>query len=222
MQSEFRAPADLAVTVGGLSPATVASGVVRVNRAVAVVFAVIGAATWYWPRFNGFLFQASDIRLGESRIVASIFLVGAAVLWFMRQPPNKPWRRVSRIGRPQSHSMLTHDCVLVRTRFDRFEADVASHYCLQLTTPFITGSHIVPQSPVVPSVRRCQANSEIDVTARMRPSIGAATKQPKLTDITVRRGPLDQAAHPLVAHVYGCFANAMGHGSDAFYRCISY
>ena len=57
------------------------------NRNVAVGFAVIGVLSYFWPGFNGVFFEPSDISLGESRIIAAIFLVGAAIVWFIREPP---------------------------------------------------------------------------------------------------------------------------------------
>jgi hypothetical protein len=59
------------------------------NRTVAAVFAVIGGIAWHWPGYNGFFFPPSDISIGDSRIMSAIFLVGAAIVWFVR-PPQKP------------------------------------------------------------------------------------------------------------------------------------
>jgi hypothetical protein len=57
------------------------------NRQIAIAFAVIGATSWYWPGFNGVFFSPTDISAGDGRIIAAIFLVGAAVVWFIRSPP---------------------------------------------------------------------------------------------------------------------------------------
>lgn len=54
------------------------------NRNVAIGFAVAGAVSCFWPGFNGKLFEPSSITVAESRIIAAIFRVGAAVAWFLR------------------------------------------------------------------------------------------------------------------------------------------
>ncbi len=50
---------------------------------VAIGFAVTGVCSWWWPSFNGFFFAPSDISAGDGRIVGTILIVGAAILWFM-------------------------------------------------------------------------------------------------------------------------------------------
>lgn len=48
------------------------------KNGVAVLFAGIGVASWIWPTFNGILFEPSQVSVGEGRIIAAIFIVGAA------------------------------------------------------------------------------------------------------------------------------------------------
>lgn len=57
------------------------------NRAVATGFAVAGILSWLWPGFDGFFSSTAEIGAGESRIIGSIFMVGAAVVWFIRPDP---------------------------------------------------------------------------------------------------------------------------------------
>jgi hypothetical protein len=59
---------------------------VKYNLGVAVFFLVMAVANWYWPRFNGVFFETSDVTDGEGRIIAAVFAVGAAILWFMNPP----------------------------------------------------------------------------------------------------------------------------------------
>jgi hypothetical protein len=54
---------------------------------VAIGFAVWGVGCWYWPGFNGIFFAADEVSLGDNRIIAAIFIVGAGILWFIRPPP---------------------------------------------------------------------------------------------------------------------------------------
>jgi hypothetical protein len=50
---------------------------------IVVGFALAGFMSRYIPGFNGFAFSPSPMSAGEGRIVAAIFLVGAAVIGFM-------------------------------------------------------------------------------------------------------------------------------------------
>jgi hypothetical protein len=58
------------------------------NRVISIGFIVAGIMSYFWPGFNGYFFPPSEISAGDGRIVASILLVGAAILWFIRTPPN--------------------------------------------------------------------------------------------------------------------------------------
>ena len=51
---------------------------------------VFALGTWYFPRWNGFLFEPStDITIGDGRIMATIFLVGGLLLWYLPQEVQK-------------------------------------------------------------------------------------------------------------------------------------
>jgi hypothetical protein len=52
---------------------------------VAVGLAALGLANWYLPGFNEFLFAPSSASAGDGQIVGAIFLVGAAIVWFLPQ-----------------------------------------------------------------------------------------------------------------------------------------
>ena len=54
------------------------------NRAIAIGFVGAGMISWFLPGFNGYLFEPSVISAGDGRIVGAIFLVGAAIVWFVR------------------------------------------------------------------------------------------------------------------------------------------
>jgi hypothetical protein len=58
------------------------------NRGVALVLAIVGIMSWFWPQWNGTLFPPSDVSAGEGHIIGAIFIVGAAVVWFIRAAPN--------------------------------------------------------------------------------------------------------------------------------------
>jgi len=74
---------------GASSPWQRAEGIAVLNRSIAIGFAVAGTVSYFWPGFNGMLFEPSNISVGESRIIAAIFLVGAAIVWFIREPPKE-------------------------------------------------------------------------------------------------------------------------------------
>jgi hypothetical protein len=57
------------------------------NKGVAVGLFVAACLNLYSPGFNGIFFDPVKISVGEGRIIAAIFIVGAAVVWFM--PPAK-------------------------------------------------------------------------------------------------------------------------------------
>ncbi|SDN27437.1 hypothetical protein SAMN05216196_1011 [Lutimaribacter pacificus] len=54
------------------------------NKAISGGFAVLGLMSWYDPGFNGFWLDPSDVSDGDGRIVAAVFLVGAAIVFFQR------------------------------------------------------------------------------------------------------------------------------------------
>lgn len=51
-------------------------------KAFAVLFGLLGMAEIFAPGWNGLLAQASQVTPGESRIIASVYFVGAGLLWF--------------------------------------------------------------------------------------------------------------------------------------------
>lgn len=55
----------------------------------AILLAALGATQWFFPQFNGIFFDPSNVSLGEGRIVASIFFVGALILWFWKTGSDK-------------------------------------------------------------------------------------------------------------------------------------
>jgi len=57
------------------------------RQPLAIGFAIAGTMSWFWPGFNGAFFNPVQISIGESRIIAAILVVGAAILWFM--PTNR-------------------------------------------------------------------------------------------------------------------------------------
>jgi hypothetical protein len=59
------------------------------NSSFAILFAIVVAGEWlFGPGFNGFMYEPDAISLGDSRIFSSIFLVGGAILQFIRPAPN--------------------------------------------------------------------------------------------------------------------------------------
>jgi hypothetical protein len=55
------------------------------NRVVSASLFLGGCLSWYSPGFSGALFEPVSMSAGEGRIVGAIFIVGAAVVWFMPQ-----------------------------------------------------------------------------------------------------------------------------------------
>jgi hypothetical protein len=58
------------------------------NRIVAIGLAVSGF--YYWPPLPAIerLFRLeAQIGFGDGRIIGAIFIVGAAIIWFIRPPP---------------------------------------------------------------------------------------------------------------------------------------
>ena len=53
------------------------------NRTVATFLAAAGFTSWIAPGFNGAFFDAVQVSDGEGRIVGAIFIVGAAIVWFL-------------------------------------------------------------------------------------------------------------------------------------------
>ena len=60
------------------------------TKALAIVFAVAGGVSWFWPgTISGLLFRTVTVSANEGRIIGVLFLVGAAILWFIRAPDEK-------------------------------------------------------------------------------------------------------------------------------------
>lgn len=57
------------------------------RKQIAICLAGAAAVCWFFPGYNGALFEPSNISVGDSRIIAAILAVGAAVLWAM---PDRP------------------------------------------------------------------------------------------------------------------------------------
>ena len=55
----------------------------------AIILAALGVSQWFFPQFNGMFFDSSNVSLGEGRIVASVFFVGALILWFWKADNGK-------------------------------------------------------------------------------------------------------------------------------------
>jgi hypothetical protein len=55
------------------------------NKSVSGILAVFGFMNWNFPGSNGFFFAADTMSVGDGRIVGAIFMVGAAIVWFL--PP---------------------------------------------------------------------------------------------------------------------------------------
>jgi hypothetical protein len=51
-------------------------------KSFAITLFFLAAVTWFFPGFNGILFEASNVSPGEGHILAAIFFVGGLVLWF--------------------------------------------------------------------------------------------------------------------------------------------
>ena len=55
------------------------------NGQVAFGLLIAGALSWFAPDFSGFLFEPANVRDGEARIASSVYVVGAAIVWFLRR-----------------------------------------------------------------------------------------------------------------------------------------
>ncbi|WP_337109533.1 hypothetical protein [Mesorhizobium salmacidum] len=53
------------------------------SKPIAIVFGFLGCCIWYSPGFNGFFFPPSDVSVGDGRIISSILIAAAAILWCM-------------------------------------------------------------------------------------------------------------------------------------------
>lgn len=49
---------------------------------------ILSAANWFFPRWNGYFFEPSDVSTGEGRIISVICLVGGLLLWY-RDPSKR-------------------------------------------------------------------------------------------------------------------------------------
>jgi len=50
----------------------------------AILLFLLAISQWFFPQWNGFLFDPADISTGEGRIAASILFVGALILWYWK------------------------------------------------------------------------------------------------------------------------------------------
>ena len=53
------------------------------NKSWVVALFAIAAIAYFFPGWNGFFFDPSDIGVGDSRIMASILFVGGLLLWYL-------------------------------------------------------------------------------------------------------------------------------------------
>ena len=53
------------------------------KRRWAILLIVFGLMYWFFPGWNGFFFESSDISMGEGRIMASILLIGGVLLYYL-------------------------------------------------------------------------------------------------------------------------------------------
>ncbi|MDP3778694.1 MAG: hypothetical protein Q8R30_01430 [bacterium] len=45
---------------------------------------ICALGTWYFPQWNGFLFESSrDVTNGDGRIVSAIFFAAGLLLWYL-------------------------------------------------------------------------------------------------------------------------------------------
>lgn len=49
----------------------------------AVLLALLAISSWFFPQWNGFFFERSEVSTGEGRIIAAIFFVGSLLLWYL-------------------------------------------------------------------------------------------------------------------------------------------
>jgi len=62
------------------------------NKGVAAVLLIMGCSSWFAPGFSGIFFDPVNVSAGEGRIMAAVYLVGAAIVWFMPQAKNNDER----------------------------------------------------------------------------------------------------------------------------------
>jgi hypothetical protein len=53
------------------------------NSGISVGLFVAGLMAWMFPGFNGFLFEPSQVSAGETRILVTVFFVGAVIVWLL-------------------------------------------------------------------------------------------------------------------------------------------
>jgi hypothetical protein len=59
------------------------------KRGIALSFAAMGLSNYFWPGTNGWFDRPIAMTAAEARIVLAILWVGAAILWYMPEPPKK-------------------------------------------------------------------------------------------------------------------------------------
>ena len=52
------------------------------SKSVSIFFGLAAIMSWFWPGFNGSLFSASEVSVGDGHIIGAVFSVGSALLWF--------------------------------------------------------------------------------------------------------------------------------------------
>ena len=60
------------------------------NKGAAIGLFIMGISSYYDPGFSGIFHDHVQISAGDGRIMAAIYIVGAAIVWFMPQPKDKP------------------------------------------------------------------------------------------------------------------------------------
>lgn len=53
-----------------------------------LLFAFAGMS-YFFPEWNGLLFDASSVSQGESKILMAVYFVGGLLLWYMPQKSNE-------------------------------------------------------------------------------------------------------------------------------------
>ena len=53
------------------------------KKIVAAIMFGVALVVWYFPRWNGLLETPIDYTSGDARIIASIFMVGSLMLWYL-------------------------------------------------------------------------------------------------------------------------------------------
>jgi drug/metabolite transporter (DMT)-like permease len=51
-------------------------------------FGFLGLVSYIWPVFHGFFSDNSDMSIGDTRIIGAIFIVGAGIIWCMKDQNN--------------------------------------------------------------------------------------------------------------------------------------